>query len=106
MKEISRDLLDEIQRRVVEEFHPARLYLFGSHAWGVPTRDSDLDLLIVLEREEAPRIEYLRRAYGCVGDLPVPVEFVVQTLEEVDKFKDVKASLTRKILAKGRLLYG
>ena len=35
-------------RRIGEQFHPERVILFGSYAWGTPTSDSDVDLLIVL----------------------------------------------------------
>ena len=30
--------------RLAEEFHPEKIWLFGSHAWGQPDDDSDVDL--------------------------------------------------------------
>jgi predicted nucleotidyltransferase len=33
---------------VVEKFHPDRVILFGSYAYGEPTNDSDVDLLLVM----------------------------------------------------------
>ena len=47
-------LLEEITRRLVAEFQPEQIFLFGSHAWGRPTADSDLDLLVVLADLEPP----------------------------------------------------
>ena len=41
---VTPDLLEEITRRIAERFHPERIILFGSHAWGSPQPDSDVDL--------------------------------------------------------------
>lgn len=46
--------MDEVQafaERVVAEFRPQRIILFGSYARGTATPDSDVDLLIVLPFE-------------------------------------------------------
>lgn len=43
--------MEEIQAladRIAREFNPERIILFGSHAYGTPTTDSDVDLLVVL----------------------------------------------------------
>ncbi len=34
--------MQEVTRRLVEQFQPERIVLFGSHVWGTPTADSDL----------------------------------------------------------------
>jgi predicted nucleotidyltransferase len=39
-----RQVSDEIARR----FQPERIILFGSYAYGTPTEDSDVDLLVVM----------------------------------------------------------
>ena len=48
MQEITPLLLQEITERLVKEFQPEEIILFGSYAWGTPDKDSDLDLLIVV----------------------------------------------------------
>jgi predicted nucleotidyltransferase len=51
--------------RIVEEFHPDRVILFGSHTYGVPGPDSDVDMLVILPFEEPPvykAIEIVTRA--------------------------------------------
>jgi len=57
----SRAQIEEFARGVAEEFHPERIILFGSHACGTPTEDSDVDLLVVMphkgrSHEQATRI--------------------------------------------------
>jgi predicted nucleotidyltransferase len=41
---ISASTRKEIVRRLVNEFQPEAVYLFGSYAWGKPDKESDLDL--------------------------------------------------------------
>ena len=48
MKELSQGILREITRRLVAEFQPEQVILFGSHAWGTPHQDSDVDLLVIV----------------------------------------------------------
>jgi predicted nucleotidyltransferase len=38
---------------IVQEFQPLKVILFGSHAYGTPTEDSDVDLLIVMDVPES-----------------------------------------------------
>ena len=38
-------------KRIVEEFHPEKIILFGSHAYGTPHAGSDIDLLVILSFE-------------------------------------------------------
>lgn len=46
---VSKADIRDIVRRITERFDPERIVLFGSHAYGTPTPDSDLDLLVILE---------------------------------------------------------
>ncbi|MBI5762862.1 MAG: nucleotidyltransferase domain-containing protein [Planctomycetes bacterium] len=41
-------------RRIAKEFKPKRIILFGSYAYGKPTRDSDVDLLIIMPYKGRP----------------------------------------------------
>jgi uncharacterized protein len=59
MRPISDNLLDEMTQKLVREFQPEQVILFGSHAWGTPDRSSDIDLMVIVERRiacEARRI--------------------------------------------------
>src|SRR5438270_819088 len=59
---LSPELLQEIVRRLVDEFHPERIILFGSHVWGTPSPDSDIDLLIVVPASPLPPARRAARA--------------------------------------------
>jgi predicted nucleotidyltransferase len=51
-------------RSIAEEFHPDKIILFGSHAYGTPHEDSDMDLLVVMparnQHDQAVRIRWRR----------------------------------------------
>lgn len=61
MKDVPQAVLEEIRNRLVAEFDPEEIVLFGSHAWGEPNADSDLDIL-VKTRSEAERYQGVRAA--------------------------------------------
>jgi predicted nucleotidyltransferase len=46
--------IERVVRQIVERFHPEKVILFGSYAYGTPTEDSDVDLLVVMETDENP----------------------------------------------------
>jgi len=46
--------IQELSRRIAEHFHPDKIILFGSHAYGTPHEDSDVDLLVILPFEGKP----------------------------------------------------
>jgi len=51
---LNRASLERVVRQIVEGFHPQRIILFGSCAYGEPTQDSGVDLLVVPETRSAP----------------------------------------------------
>ena len=106
MKTLSDNLLEAITRRLVEELQPEAIYLFGSHAWGTPDDESDLDLLIVLSNSDASLALTEMRARRALRDLRVPKDLLVRWREDVEQLSRVPASLEREILERGRVLYG
>jgi predicted nucleotidyltransferase len=51
---LSFERIQGLAQTIAERFHPRKIILFGSYAWGTPTEDSDVDLLVVLPFEEHP----------------------------------------------------
>jgi uncharacterized protein len=99
-------LLAEIVRRLSAEFNPEQIILFGSHAWGTPTEDSDLDLLVIVTESAARPVELSSRAHRCLRGLLAPMDVLVKTRAEMDRFGRVPASLEAEILERGRVIYG
>lgn len=98
--------LQEITRRLVAEFAPEQIVLFGSHAWGHPDENSDLDLLVVVPESDQPAPRRAARAYRCLREVPIPLDILVKTRGEVERHRNVPASLIHDVMERGRLLYG
>ena len=65
-------ILQEMTRRLVAEFQPTQIFLFGSHAWGQPTEDSDVDLLVIVPSSEKTPRERRLQARRCLRGLNTP----------------------------------
>ena len=103
---IDETLIESATQTLVSEFHPEQIWLFGSHAWGTPTSDSDLDLMVVVRDSDEPAIRRSQRALRCLQGLPMPKDVIVPTRAQVDRYKHLRASLFHQILTRGRKLYG
>ena len=99
-------LVKEMTRRLVAELQPSQIFLFGSHAWGQPNEDSDVDLFVIVPDGDQSRMERELRARRCLRDLHVSKDVLVQTQTEVDHASRVYASLESEILERGKRLYG
>jgi len=106
MKTVSSELLAEMTRRLVAEFQPEQIILFGSHAWGTPRDDSDVDLLVIVSQSDEKPIQRAVRAQNCMDRLLVPADILVKTRAEIERYRHVRASLERKMLEQGKVLYG
>jgi uncharacterized protein len=106
MEILTPQLLDAIVMRLVACCKPEQIILFGSHAYGIPNQDSDIDLLVIVSQSDQPRYRRARDAYGALWGLAAPAEIVVMTRHEVEKSKTVKSSLVHQAIHKGKVLYG
>lgn len=95
-----------VVERLAREFNPEKIILFGSRVWGTPTPESDWDLMIIVESSDLKPTQRAARAYRCLNGLRIPIEVIVSTRAEIERFQSVPASLTNKILTQGRILYG
>jgi len=101
---LSKELLDEVVHRIVEDAYPERIILFGSHAYGIPTKDSDVDLIVVKEdvvskRKESVRIRKLLRG------ILLPFDIIVVKPEEFEFYKDEPGSIFKEASRKGVVIY-
>ena len=104
----SRDepVLAEIVRRLVEAFHPERVYLFGSRARGEGGPDSDYDLMVVVSEADEPGYRLAQRAHRLLSGLGTAADVLVWTLQAFESRLHLKASFPSTIVREGRLLYG
>ncbi len=102
---LSDDVLAGIVRRLVDALAPRAIYLFGSHAYGAPREESDIDLMIVAADDDELSLEYLKRAYACLRGCSLPIELHFRAQAQLTRRGTVATSLERDILTRGKLLY-
>jgi predicted nucleotidyltransferase len=105
MKKIDDAVLQEVTRRLVNQFHPEQIILFGSRVWGKPTAGSDLDLLVIVPQSNLSDYERAVLGHRCLRGINIAKDVIVKTRAEFDFFRDVRASLEYKIARQGKLLY-
>lgn len=106
MKQKIAELLDQITERLVAALKPEQIILFGSYAYGEPTENSDLDLLVVVSESNEPRYRRARQAYAALRGISMPTDVIVLTRDEVQRKINVPSSLVSRAIHEGRLLYG
>jgi predicted nucleotidyltransferase len=89
-------------RKVAERFQPDKIILFGSHAYGQPHADSDVDLLVVM-----PARNELDQAFKIRLAVPVsfPMDLLVRTPKEMKWRLEEGESFLTEITSKGKILY-
>ena len=105
MKVLQTTLLDEIVRRIVAALQPETIYLYGSHAYGQPHEDSDVDLLVVLRASTRSGHENAVEAYRALRGLCVPAEVKVVTRRDFARRAQWLSSVERVAKEKGKILY-
>jgi len=85
---MSGNLLRQMIDRIAGQFHPRRVILFGSHATGQATDQSDVDLLIVSDdgTEAHDQALAIRRS---LGDFPVACDIIVSPSSEFERYRNV-----------------
>lgn len=91
-------------KSIISEINPLKIILFGSYAYGTPTPDSDVDLLIVMETTLSSTERYLEVS-RLLRPRPFPVDILVKTPDEIQTALDMGDFLIQEILDQGYILY-
>lgn len=100
---VSYEKIEKVTRQIVERFRPRKVILFGSYAYGQPTEDSDVDLLVLIETEDAP----LHVAAQIASEIEhaFPIDIVVRTPTELEAAAQRQGVFASEMLSKGIILY-
>jgi uncharacterized protein len=95
--------IQDLAARIVQAYQPEQIILFGSYAYGTPTADSDVDLLVILPyggkgtRKAAEILNTVNPAF--------PVDLLVRTPTQIQQRLNWNDFFLRNILEKGHILY-
>lgn len=92
-----------MSEQIAQVFQPERIILFGSYAYGTPTPDSDVDILVVMpyDRHSAYQAaEIVTRVNPAF-----PVDVIVRAPGELAERLAQGDFFLREIMERGRVLY-
>ena len=101
---MNNELISTITARIVRDFHPMQIILFGSHSRGDAHPQSDVDLLVVFA-ELADKRKTAVDIRRTLADLPVAKDILVTTPEELARQRDWVGTVLRVAQQEGEVLY-
>jgi predicted nucleotidyltransferase len=99
------DVLPAMVGRIVSQFAPEQVILFGSHARGDAGPDSDLDLIVVMGDEATDRRRTAIAIRVALADAPCALDIIVTTPAELARRREVTGSVFRPAMAEGQVVY-
>lgn len=99
-------IISKICQKIKEAYEPEKIILFGSYAYGKPTRDSDIDLFIIKDDPRRPieRNVEIRRILA-EENKEIALTPMVYTPQEVKYRLSIGDDFVDEILTKGKVLY-
>ncbi len=102
--DITDALLSEMVSKIVKHFHPEKIIIFGSRAWGEPTEESDLDILVVMDVNGSP-IRKASEISRIARPRFLPMDIIVRTSDEIEHRIRMGDPFIRRIMNRGKVLY-
>ena len=100
--DVPMSVIRRFARQVAERFRPDKIVLFGSHAYGTPRADSDVDLLVVMPaRNQLDQAFRIRLALPA----PFPMDLIVRTPRNVEWRLAEGESFLTQVMSGGKVLY-
>ena len=97
-------LINKMVDRIVNQFHPYKIILFGSHARGTAGPDSDIDLLIVMDWTGSKR-EISVHIRCALHNIDIPKDIFIISPAEATRLRNVPGTLIMPALTEGKVLY-
>ena len=100
----SYQFLKQVAGRIGKKFHPRKIILFGSHAYGQPHPESDVDFLVIFSDRQK-----LKKRYAEISKelepRPFPIDLLIRSKDEIQNRLKMGDSFIQEIVNNGRVLY-
>lgn len=105
--ESPREIINRIVEKIKREYQPEKIILFGSYAWGKPTKHSDIDLFIIKDTTARgiDRAVEVRKILDEENAM-FPLDVLVYTPNEMKRRLEIGDDFVKDIIDKGKILYG
>ncbi len=102
--QINEIVISEITKKIVENFNPEKIILFGSQVWGKPKEWSDIDILIIMDFNES-FAKISAKISMIAKPKYIPMDILVRTPDEIEKRIKIGDYFIKNILKEGKVLY-
>lgn len=96
--------LPQAVKKIAEALKPEKIILFGSYAYGNPTPDSDVDLLVIMRSRKSAK-ECRLAVSKLLIPRPFPVDIIIKKPKEIEYALKTNSVFTKEIYTKGIVLY-
>jgi predicted nucleotidyltransferase len=101
---VERTKIRKFCNTVARQFRPQKIILFGSYAYGKPTEDSDVDLLVIMSHTQR-RGERMSLSIRHAVQRDFPMDLLVRTPADVARRLRWGDSFIQEIVQKGKVMY-
>ena len=101
---IQKSEIREYVRKLAKEFNPERVILFGSCAYGKPTEDSDVDLLVIMNHGKRKNVDQAIDIDRRI-DYSFPLDLLVRSPAEIKRRVALNDVFLLSVLKRGRIMY-
>jgi len=101
---VAENVLSEAARRLVDQFHPRKVILFGSQARGTNDDRSDYDFLVICD-DASNRRALMLAMDRSMWDLPIARDIIILTPDEYERDRHIAGTIARTTSKEGRVLY-
>ncbi|MDE3087920.1 MAG: nucleotidyltransferase domain-containing protein [Chloroflexota bacterium] len=101
---VTDEKIQQAAQKIVDAVRPEKIILFGSHAYGNPTDDSDVDLLVVMESDLRVHKRMILLS-EILRPRPFPVDIITRTPAELKERLEIGDCFFKEIVTKGKVLY-
>lgn len=95
--------IKHLSRKIIEAFHPEKIILFGSRAYGKPREDSDIDMLVVMSYEGDSAMTAVQILNHL--DVLAPIDLLVRSPKEIRHRIKIGDDFMREIVERGKVMY-
>jgi predicted nucleotidyltransferase len=103
-KPVSMKTIRSIALHIAQRFNPEQIILFGSHAYGKPSAESDVDLLVIMDTP-ADEMEAMVEIAKSLPILTFGVDVIVRSRGTLERRKRLGDWFLREVTQKGKILY-
>jgi len=100
-----KNIINKMLQILIQAYNPNKVILFGSYAWGKPTINSDIDIIVVVESSKDKISKRAIKAYELLREFKIPKDIIVYTEIEFNSLANHQSSLCYKVINEGQVLY-